>query len=390
VFNLLQLRVALLGACCLAAGCTVFPGLNLSEKAPDRHQYRVEKNADGVGYSVVNDAGRPAYEVTAISPEVIAQERAQVEQGVKQQDLDNVTPDVVPPEYRIGPGDIVSVVVWEHPELTNPIGLTQDPVSLGRLVTADGTIFYPYVGTFKVAGSTVAEVRSVIAQRLSRIIPNPQVDVRLVAFRAGRIQVSGEVNNPGIVTLDDTPKGVLEAISERNGLKPTASRRRVYLFRGGKGYEIDFASLLSGSQPGVNPELKAGDILQVPDQSGDTVFLLGEVEKQMPIVMQQDRMSLIGALTAAGGLDKLTSDDAGILVFRRPAAPGQMPRVFTLDLSDPAGLLLAGEFEVRPRDVVYVKKTGFAKYNSLIAQLVPTITAIYQLTYVDYLQRVRP
>jgi polysaccharide export outer membrane protein len=365
--------------------------LNISEgDKSSGHNFHIEKDADNQAFKVVPGEKQPPnaeVEVIQVTPEVIGQERELELQANQEGALTPINPAVVPPEYLIGPGDVVSVVVWDHPELNNPVGITQDPASLGRLVSADGTFFFPYVGVIKASGKTTAELRSTIAQGLTKVVASPQVDVRVITFRANRIQVFGEVVSPGVVNLDDTPKGVMEAISERGGLSPFASRRKVYLFRGGQTFRIDLAGLLSGSLPGFNPGLKAGDILQVPDKSGDQVFVLGEVEKQSPVIMQQDRMTLIEALTNAGGPDKVTSDDAGVLVFRHPLAIDQRPRVFVLDLSNPTGMLLAGEFELQPRDVVYIKKTNFAKYNTLLSQIAPTITAIYQLNYIDYLRK---
>lgn len=376
-----------LAFCALAAGCTLVPGLNISERdTGNAHQFRVESDSENTGYKIVKDNSGVNLEVIDITPEVISKERLLERQNDGLSGLDTTNPGVVPDEYRVGPGDSIAITVWDHPELTNPIGITQDPSSLGRLVAADGTIFYPFIGAVKVEGKTVAELRQLISRGIQTVIAAPQVDVRVVGFRARRIQVFGEVTNPGVVNLDDTPKGVIEAISERNGLTANASRRRVFLSRAGKIYVIDFAGLLSGSRIGFDPVLKAGDILQVPDKSGDQVFMLGQVTKAQPVFMQQDRMTLTEALTTAGGLDQTSSDDGGVLVFRRPNAAGQPPRVFKLDMSNPVGMLLAGEFEMQPRDVVYVKRTAFAKFNALIAELAPSITAIYQLTYIDYLQ----
>jgi polysaccharide export outer membrane protein len=203
--------------------------------------------------------------------------------------------------------------------------------------------------------------------------------VRVVAFRAHRIQVTGEVAQPGVVTLDDTTKGLLQAITERGGLTPTASRRSAYLTRAGQSYRVDLAGLLSGARPSANPLLQPGDIVHVPDTEDDSVFMLGEVAKQGPVVLGQQRTTLVEALSRSEGLTSTAANDSGVLVFRRATRADQPATIYAVDLSDAEGLLLAGEFNLEPRDVVYVKATAFSQYNLIINQLLPTISTIFQV-----------
>lgn len=365
----------------LAACSQIIPGLNIRIGSPGTHQYQVVADREDNGYKVVEAAGQNLeYKVIPITANVLVN-LARERQAEAVEELPSLLPSDVPPEYRLGPGDVFFVVVWDHPELTAPYtGLTSDLVSQGRLVAADGTAFYPYVGTFKAAGMTASELRTYLAERLSSVVKNPQVDVRVVAYRADRIEVTGEVVKPGTLTLNDTPQGVLQAIDAAGGLTPAASRRRAILMRGGNMYPIDLAGLLSGARPVPNPALKPGDVLHIPDQSGDQVFVLGAVQKQAPVVIQQDSMTLIQALTNAGGLDSLRGSDSGVIVFRphRGEDDKIAEDVYTLDLSHPTGVLLASQFQLRPHDVVYVQATAFSQYNAVIAQLLPTITGAYQ------------
>jgi polysaccharide export outer membrane protein len=273
-------------------------------------------------------------------------------------------------------------IVWGHPELTQPVtgGSSSDPAALGRLVSADGTAFYPFVGTFKAAGMTAGELRTYLTNHLKSVVQDPQVDVRVVGYRAHRIEVTGEVMKPTTLTLDDTPKGILQAIDACGGLTPAASRRRALLVRGTKIIEINLASLISGDHPTINPAIEPGDVLHIPDQSGDQVFMLGAVNKEQPIIIQQNALSLIQALNTAGGLDHLRANQSGILVFRaRREQSGIRSTVYVLDLSTPEAMLLAGQFMLEPRDVVYVKATQFAKYNAVIGELLPTVQEIFYL-----------
>lgn len=366
----------------MGAGCSILPGMNIGTPGAvsgearakvqqgNTTEYRAQRNGDVVGYRLVEVSGHS-----------LAQIRAETDTiwPPLPPDFQQITPDQVPPEYRIGPGDVVLLTVWDHPELSAPLGDRSDIINAGRLVSADGMMFYPHVGEFKAAGMTVVELRQFVAQQIARVITRPQIDARIVAFRSQRVQVSGDVRTPGTVTLDDTPKGVLEAINERGGLSELASRRRVLLTRGGVSYPLDLAGMLSGDRPVSNPRLIAGDIVHVPDSSNDLVFVLGETTEQKQITLQQGKTTLTEALAMAGGLDKLRANDSGVLVFRRPFAQGLLPTIYSLDMDNPLGLMLAGELVLHPRDVVYVKATGFAKYNSVINQLLPTISAVFQL-----------
>lgn len=365
-------------------GCAdLIPGLNIHEKSAGTHEYQVVSDTDSNHYKVVESAPVPKYEIVPITPDVLLQLAKQQDLGRDNlEKLPSLLPSNVPPEYRMGPGDVFFVVVWDHPELTAPYtGLTQDLTSQGRLVASDGSAYFPYVGSFPAAGMTAGGVRTYLADRLKKVVQNPQVDVRIVGYRAGRVEVTGEVTKPGTLNFDDTPKGVLQAIDACGGLTKTASRRRAVLVRGGVAHEIDLADLISGNRLVPNPELLPGDVLHIPDQSNDQVFVLGEVGKQQSLVIPQDSLSLAQVLSNVGGIDDAKGKAAGLLVFRPHLLPDSevTARVFTLDLTRPEGMLLASQFKLESRDVVYIKATVFAQFNSIINELLPTVTTIYEL-----------
>lgn len=376
-----MLSSLVLAAAALCAGCSqIVPGLHVRAGEEGDHAY-TEAPPTPVGVKP-KPAQVQKYRVINVDPEVVADllELQQLAPADAPPKLPVVLPSDVPAEYRIGPSDVVFVTVWEHPELTMPYqGQVRDVAQEGRLVAADGSMYYPYVGTFLVQGMTAPALRDYLTKQLTKAIVNPKVDVRVVAYRASRIQVTGEVKSAGTVTLDDVPKGILQALDASGGLTPDASRRYVWLLRGGKSYRIDLANLLSGEANAGNPKLEPGDEIRVPNKSQDKIYVLGEVDRQKPVVLDQGTMPLVEALAEAGGLARLSADDSGVLVFRlNPPGTDIAATVYALDMSTPAGLLLADQFPLEPRDIVYVKATAFAQYNLIVEQIMPTVQTVFE------------
>jgi polysaccharide export outer membrane protein len=153
-------------------------------------------------------------------------------------------------EYLIGPGDVIQVIVWDHPELTIPAGSFRDAETSGQQVGEDGYMFYPYVGMVKAGGMNIAALRDYLTDRLSRYIQNPQLDVRVIGFRSKRVYVVGEVQTPGVLPLNDLPMTIADAISLSGGLTPNAWKSGVNVSRNGKVYEIDLRALYEWARYG--------------------------------------------------------------------------------------------------------------------------------------------
>ncbi|SHN00231.1 polysaccharide biosynthesis/export family protein [Fibrobacter sp. UWB7] len=296
--------------------------------------------------------------------------------------LEDLMVDTLPSlEYRIGPLDQVQVVVWEHPELTSPMGQYQPA---GQKVTTEGTLFYPYAGELKVEGLTAQELRKEITKRLSdKILNDPQVDVRVTGYHSRKAFVTGAVNRPGYVHFDENPMTIPDVIAEVGGFNEKADPSFVQLRRGDKVYNIDYVRAFKENIPIERILVKPDDQLFVPLKSemerDRKVYVMGEVNKTS-IVRMDNYLSLAEALTAAGGVNVLYAAPSDIYVIRN-TTPNKID-VYQLNAKNAMALAMADRFELNPRDIVYVDASGLGTWNRLLSLIMPTMQAIYTSTNV--------
>lgn len=288
--------------------------------------------------------------------------------------------DLADVEYRVGPHDILDIVIWGRPELNNPGGMTQTAESRGRKVRADGTIFFPFVGVVSVENHTVEEIRSRLSSGLDKYIKNPQVDVRVAAHQARKFYVTGEVRQPGIQFIESQPKTLLDAISAAGGMTENADLSTVWLSRDGDRRVVDLENLYALGGEQQNLRVRTGDTIHVPDNFTKKVFVIGEVEKQTTIPMHKGRLTLAEALAGADGIDLQYANARGIYVLRNDFGNNnqQQTLVFRLNAKSPEALLVADAFELAARDVVFVSTTGLTRWNRVVSQILPTVQTIFQ------------
>jgi polysaccharide export outer membrane protein len=277
------------------------------------------------------------------------------------------------PEYRLGPGDIVSIIVWDHPELTIPAGSFRSAEQAGTVIAEDGTIFFPYVGVVKAQGKTTSELRAILSTKLAKFIERVQLDVRMVAFRSQQVYVVGEVAKPGIQQVTDIPMTVLDAVNRAGGFTPEADYSRVLLTRRGTTYLVDIQAMYDYGVREQNVMLEQGDIVNVSDRSYNKIFVLGEVTKPGSLVMNKKRSTLAEALSDAGYINQTTADPRWIYVMRGDT---EEPQLYHLDSRAPDAMLLADRFPLRPRDIVYVDTAPVVRWQRVIANILPTATML--------------
>lgn len=122
--------------------------------------------------------------------------------------------------YVINRGDVLDIVVMEHPEF-----------SLSSLIVLpDGNIQYPGVGSVKVAGMTVQKLTSTMQSKLEKYVVNPVVTVFVRKMGNQMINVLGYVNNPGQFQVYQEID-LLSALSMAGGVKNIDKSKDVIIIR---------------------------------------------------------------------------------------------------------------------------------------------------------------
>ena len=307
--------------------------------------------------------------------------------------------------YKVGPQDVLRIIVWNHPELTFPqfafsnvtseLGGAYSPFyqasqENGFVVSSDGRIFFPFVGSIGVAGLTTGEIRAKLSQALTTYIKNPQLSVSVVGFHSQQYQLAGAVIKPGLYPITNVPITVSQAIDAAGGAirslpsiaDPStalslslADLGHVILINGQQRQVLNLRDFYRYGNQREDRLVRPGDIIEVPDNTFDQVHLIGEVLKPGNYAMSGGGLNLAQALGEAGGINLNTANPARIFVFR---GAYEKPQVFWLNARSPDTMLLATRFELKPQDVVFVATSGLGAWNRVVSQILPTVQTLYE------------
>jgi len=156
--------------------------------------------------------------------------------------------------YKIGPRDVLEVTVFQAPELSKTVQVSEA-----------GTINFPLIGELDATGKTAREIEQELCKKLgAKYLQNPQISVFVKDHFSQRITIEGAVKKPGVFPIAGG-MSLLQGVAEAQGFDDTASHE-VLLFRQVNGRRLaakyDVSSIRDGSAE--DPQLEAGDVIVVP------------------------------------------------------------------------------------------------------------------------------
>lgn len=209
------------------------------------------------------------------------------------------------PAHPIGANDLLSVSVYDAPELSKTVR-----------VSADGYVRLPMLKSrIKVGGAMPAQVEAAIAKALEKeeILVSPVVTVTVAEYASRPINVAGAVKQPQTFQAIG-PMRLLDAISKAGGLTEMAGSE-ILVARGGEMVKrIPVKGLLESVDPSLNLLLAGGEEIRVVEAG--KAFILGNVKKPGAFALRDsEQSSVMQMLALAEGLTPFAARQA--FIYRR-------------------------------------------------------------------------
>lgn len=212
--------------------------------------------------------------------------------------------------YRVGPQDLITISVFDVPELNITVRIEED-----------GSITLPLLGRVQAEGSTRFQLEKKLAEELEKkYLKNAQVTVFIKEYQSKMISIIGEVVKPGNFELLGR-QSLLQVVSLAGGFKDTAAGEVIILrqFKNGKNRHltIKIEDLMVKGDADLNIPLRPGDIVNVPAEQFLDIYVFGQVKNPGRLQVKKDgAITLLKAIAQAGGFSERARKGA-VTITRR-------------------------------------------------------------------------
>lgn len=240
-------------------------------------------------------------------------------------------------DYILGEGDVVTVSVYDQPDLKSVVR-----------ISGDGMITLPLIGQVQAAGKSVdALSKTIEAELADGYLVHPQVTIFIEEFRSLKATILGGVRSPGLYELKGQTS-LLELISKAGGLVENVANEAIIqrdneTHNGKDVLTINLTELLEKGQLSKNPPILNGDHIYIPQKK--VFYVTGQVARP-DAYGYEDGITVIQALTKAGG-------------FTDKAAPGRINIIRTIDGQEQLIKKVNMNERVYPDDVIVVPESYF-------------------------------
>lgn len=208
---------------------------------------------------------------------------------------------------KLGPGDLMEVNVYNVPELTSKVR-----------VSNSGDVYLPLIDYVHVDGLTQEEAQSLIEKRLSDggFVRSPHVTIFVDEAASQGVTVIGEVGKPGIYP-DVADHKLYEVISEAGGFNPSASRKIAVIRKNlPEPIRLDLPRNLADDLSG-NIDIMPGDTITVP--RAPIIYVVGDVGRPSGLLVDNGTLTVLQALALAGGTNRTAKMGGARIIRKTPA-----------------------------------------------------------------------
>ena len=278
-------------------------------------------------------------------------------------------------------GDALLITIYENVQ-EGLLGTAGVPSSLTELqVDQTGHIFVPYAGRVRAAGNTPEVLRQIITRKLDTQTPDPQVIVARSAGDGSTVSIVGTAGQ-GVFPIEASTSTLSRMISASGGVTTDPENTRITVIRNHHKGTVWLEDLYADHRQDI--ALRPFDrILIQEDKRRFTA--LGATGAQSLVEFPAPTMSAIEAIAFLGGLNSSLADPTGVFIFRDETAEFankvlarsdfETPKrfVYVLDLTEPMGVFLGRDFQIRDGDTIYVTEAPYVQWTKTLSVLTASV-----------------
>lgn len=223
----------------------------------------------------------------------------------------------VQPNYILGPGDTIDIIVYGEPDLSRTV-----------TIKPDGAVSLPLLGEVKAAGKTTTQLAADLTRLFGKYLKTPSISVTVREFRIDRIYILGQVSRPGEYQLRPGI-GIMELLASAGGPTNRADLAKVVVIRGRtNALQLNLLEALATNR---NPDVKlaAGDVLFIPE-TDRRIVVLGQVNRPGAYdLLEGQRVSDL--IAAAGGVTNRAAPQSSFIVRGAQQIPVDIQKVLAGD-----------------------------------------------------------